>query len=71
MRPSENLENKITLYTYCRVQLVYMKIQAHKSSVPTLEYNQDQIPLTNKVGYNLSNQLGSWRNMQFQISSER
>ena len=46
MRPSNNLENKIPSDTYCRVQLVYMKVQARSSSEPLLGYNQDQTPLT-------------------------
>ena len=48
MRPLDNLENKILSDTYWRVQLVYMKAQAHTSSEPPLEYNQNQIPLTNQ-----------------------
>ena len=71
MRPSSNLE-KISSDTYWRVQLVCMKIQVHSSSEPTLEYNQDQIPLIIKVSYDLFNQLRSYRNvMKFQISSRR
>ena len=54
MRLSNNLE-KISSETYWRVQLVCMKVQVHSSLEPTLEYNQDQIPLTIKVSYDLFN----------------
>ena len=71
MRSSNNLE-KISSDTYGRVQLVCMKIQVHSSLEPTLEYNQDQIPLIITVSYDLFNQLRSYRNvMKFQISSRR
>ena len=47
-----------------------MKVQVYSSLEPTLEYNQDQTPLTIKVSYDLFNQLGTYRNvMKFQISS--
>ena len=69
MRLSNNLE-KISSEIYWRVQLVCMKVQVHSSLEPTLEYNQDQTPLTIKVSYDLFNQLGTYRNfMKFQISS--
>ena len=48
MKPSNNLENKTPSDTYWRVQLVYMKVQAHSSLEPPLEYNQDQVPLMNQ-----------------------
>ena len=48
MRPSNNLENKATSETYCRVQLVCMKVQAHNSLELPLKYNQDQTPLVNQ-----------------------
>ena len=41
MRPSNNLENKTFSDTYLRVQLVFMKVDAHSSLEPPLEYNQD------------------------------
>ena len=48
MRPSVNLENK-TLSDMCwRVQLVCIKVQAHSSLEPPLEYNQNQTPLMNQ-----------------------
>ena len=43
-----NLENTTLPDTYCRVQLVCMKIQAHSSLEPPLEYNQDQTPSMNR-----------------------
>ena len=48
MKPSNNLENKTLSDTYWRVQLVCKKIQAHSSLEPPLEYNQDQMRLTNQ-----------------------
>ena len=45
MRPSNNLKNKIPLDTYCRVQVVCMKVQPHSSLEPTLKLYQDQMPL--------------------------
>ena len=48
MRPSINLENKITLDTYCRVQLTCKKVLGHSSSELPLGYNQDQLPLTSQ-----------------------
>ena len=48
MRLSNNLENKTTSDKYCRVQLVCIKVQAHKSLEPPLEYDQDQMPLMNQ-----------------------
>ena len=48
MKLSNNLENKTPSDTYWRVQLVYMKVQAHSSLEPPLEYNQDQVPLMNQ-----------------------
>ena len=56
----ENLESKVPLGT-SRIQLVCMKVQARSSSEAPLEYNL--------VGCGLFNQFGSYRNMQFQISS--
>ena len=44
MRPSNKLENKIPSDTYWRIQLVCMKVHAHFSLEPTLEYNLDQMP---------------------------
>ena len=43
MRPSNNLENKIASDTYCRVQLVCMKVQVHSSLEPPLEYNHQAL----------------------------
>ena len=48
MKPSKNLEDKTPADTYCRVRLVCRKAQAHSSLEPPLEYNQDQMPLTNQ-----------------------
>ena len=48
MKPPNNLEKKILSDTYRRVQLVRMKVQAHSSLEPPLEYNHDQIPLMNQ-----------------------
>ena len=48
MKPTNNLENKTPLYTYWRVQLICKKVKAHSSLEPPLEYNQDQMPLTNQ-----------------------
>ena len=53
MRPSNNLENKTPSDKYWRVQLVCMKVQAHSSLEPPLKYNQDQVPLMNKVRFDL------------------
>ena len=36
------------LQTHWKVELVCMKVQAHSSSEPPLEYNQDQMPFTNQ-----------------------
>ena len=46
MKPSNNLEWSSDIYW--RVQLVCKKVQAHSSLEPPLEYNQDQMPLTNQ-----------------------
>ena len=49
-----------------------MKVQAHISVEPPLEYNQDETPLMSFVCYDLLNHLGSYKNIiQFQISSAR
>ena len=48
MKPSNSLENKTLSSIYWRVQLVYKKVQAHRSLEPQLEYNQDQMPMTNQ-----------------------
>ena len=45
MKPSNNLENKAPSDTYWRFQLVCKKVQALE---PPLEYNPDQMPLTNQ-----------------------
>ena len=66
------MENKTPSDKYKWVQLVCMKVQAHRSLEPPLEYNQDQMPLTNKVYYDLYNDFGIYRStMQFQISFRR
>ena len=46
-----------------------MKVQAHSSLEPPLEYNQDQMPLMNQgLYYDLSNHILSYGNiMQFEI----
>ena len=48
MRASNILEKKVPLNTYWRVQLVYVKVQAHSSLEPPLVYNQDQAPFKNQ-----------------------
>ena len=48
MKPSNNLENKTPLESYWRVQLLCKKVQGRSSLEPPLEFNQDQIPLTNQ-----------------------
>ena len=56
MRPStettdetfNNLGNKTFSDTYRIVQLVCMKVQAHSSLEPPLEYSQDRTPLINE-----------------------
>ena len=48
MKPSNNLENTTPSDTYWRIQLVCKKVQAPSSLEPPLEYNQDQMPLTNQ-----------------------
>ena len=48
MRPSKNLESKTISDTYGRLQLVCMKVQAHSSLEPPLEYNQDQTIFMNQ-----------------------
>ena len=66
MRPSNNLENKIQPDTYCRVQVVQIKVQVNCSLEPPLEHNQNQMPLTNQVSDDLFKEFGSYRNiMQF------
>ena len=67
---SNNLENKTLSDTYWRVQLVCMKVLAHSSLEPPLEYKQDQMPLI-KVCYDLFGHLGSYGNTMLQISSRR
>ena len=41
MRPSKNLGNRTPLETYWKVQLVSVKVQAHNSLEPPLEYRPD------------------------------
>ena len=48
MKPYKTVENKTPLDTYGRVKLVCQKVQAHSSLEPPLEYNPDQMPLTNQ-----------------------
>ena len=48
MKPISNLENKTTSDTYCRVQLLSKKVQGRSSIEPPLEYNQNQLLLTNQ-----------------------
>ena len=47
MKKSINLEKKVLSGTYSTVPLVCMKVQAHSSLEPPLEYNQEQTPLMN------------------------
>ena len=49
MKPFNNLKKKTSSDTYWRVQIVCKKFQAHSSSEPQLEYNQDQTPLMNQI----------------------
>ena len=46
MRPHMRTVKKKDIYW--KVKLVCMKVQAHSSYEPPLEYNQDQTPLTNQ-----------------------
>ena len=46
MRYSNSLENKTPSDTHQRFQLVCMKVQAHNSLEPPLEYNQEQLLMT-------------------------
>ena len=65
MRPSNNFENKTLSNTYGRVQLECMKVQAHSSIEPPLEFNQED-------AFDESKFVTSYRNIiQFQISSRR
>ena len=48
MKPSHSVENNTPSNTYWRVQLVSKNVQVHITLEPQLEYNQDQIPLTNQ-----------------------
>ena len=48
MKLSNNLENKTPSDTYWRVKLECNKVQAHSSLEPPLEYNEDQVSLTNQ-----------------------
>ena len=47
MKPNK-LENKTPSDNYWRVQLVCKKVQAHSSLEPPLEYNQDQLSLSDQ-----------------------
>ena len=62
MKSYHNLDNNIPWDTYWKVQLVCKKILAYSSWEPLLEYNRDQMPLTNQGYRNI---------MQLQISSRR
>ena len=66
MRPSSSLESKIPsdiLKSSVYEELVYMKVQARFPLKQSLEV---------MVGYDLLNQLGSYRNtMKFQVSSRK
>ena len=48
MRPSNNLKNKTSPDRYCSIQVAGIKVQAHSSLKPPLEYNHDQMPLINQ-----------------------
>ena len=48
MKPSSNLQNKIPSDIHYRVQLISKKVQAHSSLELPLEYNQDQMSVTNE-----------------------
>ena len=48
MKPSNHLKNKNTSDTYWKVQLLCKKVQTHSSLELSLEYNQDQMPLSNQ-----------------------
>ena len=45
---SKNLENKTPIDTFWRVQLVCMKVWAHRSLEPPLKHSQDQTSLMNQ-----------------------
>ena len=51
MRPSSNREKKASSDTYrvvCMYEMkVWVKVEAHNSLEPPLEYNQDQMPFMN------------------------
>ena len=48
MKPSNNMENKTPSDTHLRVQLVREKVQNQSPLEGSVEYNQDQMPLTNQ-----------------------
>ena len=48
MRPSNNLEKQTPADTYWRDHLTNMKVEAHNSLKPPLEYNQAQMSSTNQ-----------------------
>ena len=49
MLAPNNLQSKIASDTYWRVQLIYMKVQAHSSLDQPLEYNQGGAPSMNQT----------------------
>ena len=76
MKPvfSSILGNKALQTLIKECNLVCKKVPAHNSVEPQLEYNQDQIPLTNQGSlwpFEPSWELLCNKNMQFQISYTR
>ena len=72
MITSSNLENKIHSDNYLRVQQVCIKVQAHSSLEPPLEYYQDQTPLMNQGWLWPFQPSWNYRNiMKFRITSGR
>ena len=66
MRPSNNLKNKTLSGTYWRVQLVSMKVQAHRFLEQPRKYDQDQTPLMNQGSGSYGN-IRQFQQFQIQI----
>ena len=70
MIPYNNLENKVLSDICWRGQLVCMKFQAQLfGTITGIQSGSDAFDI--KAGYDLFNQLGSYRNMQCEIISRR
>ena len=48
MKPFKNLESRIPFDTYWKIQLVCLQVQVRSSLEPPLEYNKDQMLLTDQ-----------------------